>query len=451
MMATTYQESYRKYRLNPSLKNLIADIQRWENCDTTTNVMRHHVRQFRIFCEQIHAQLLADYGVARKKGDQPDLVGDDWQWEEDQLIFESRVINTLNEQWQILRDAAMQHITGSPYAAALNTLERRMSRLCARLEQALPSRPDGHIFASPPVLYVGEGTRIQFIGTAPAVISVSLGALSDTNPKRGEAPAQLPHSGTGDGTLIALHQDASENDASALSIAHELGHLACESMPHLIDDLKTKLREKWRNDTAQMAALHDVMIGWTEEILADMFGTALEGYDFAVSASKLALAPESLFVLGDSEHPIRAIRPFVHVDLLNYFAKRQVPMNHSRSAVERLEGSLTNFITPLLGRRVSLNDSVTVLTLDIVREQLQRMTQLILSAKPAAFQGRTVGEVLVACVASAAIDEPAGDPELLDWGETSIAEVAGQVLRLPSDEALEPITILLLLAVAVGL
>ena len=436
-MTTTFQRLYQTNRLDPSLPYLLKDIDGWARKLPSDSPLRHHLHQFHVFCEKAHRSLMNDYDLERLSRPVEPSPGD-WQSDEERLMFESRVITTLLKQWEMLREATSQRVDGSPYQTGIELLDRRAAWLAARLEQAVPkSSGAGALFPSPPLVCIGPVTKLQIVGEAPAVIRLPYRAL--------DLPRQAAQAKT-----MGMEPSVGAQ-GSWLAIAHELGHVVCERVPDLVEDVQHAVRQAWADAPPEIEALRKAILPWTEEILADVIGTTLEELDFALAAVELALSPETIAIRSDPLHPVGCLRPFVHFQMLGYLAEGQDRTKAEQDTLRDAEQAFEHLAAPLLGRNFEMSAAVTPLTLETVRDELRTLTEKILGARPKAFGARSVGQVLRDCAASR--DEaPADTPrELPRWGETSVTGGKRSVLTLPSEETLDPITVVFLLALAIGL
>ncbi len=254
-------------------------------------------------------------------------------------------------------------------------------------------------------MYIGRATELRLFGNAPAVIDVPFGALY----------GDMQNNGAAFGPLKASDVPSSQ---SALGIAHELGHIICDRLPDLIPDIEGQVRIGLNRirSTRQQRTIQDAVLPWLEEIVADMFGTALDDLSFARGALKRTNSPVDLLDRGDRTHPIMVIRPYVHLATLSYLAQQIPNYRVTQDDITRLAKDIDTVARGRLDRRFEFASAVTAVPLKAVMEEMLKVVGEIFLAKPGVFreQKMTIGDLLVAC-ANAVPDPDACT--LPTWGD----------------------------------
>ncbi|MBK7897015.1 MAG: hypothetical protein IPJ90_19450 [Anaerolineaceae bacterium] len=115
--------------------------------------------------------------------------------------------------------------------------------------------------------------------------------------------------------LVGLPYTATHADLDFLAIPHEVGHYVYHHAPGLAAHLHAHipLYPEWANH-------------WLEEIFADVYGTLVAGPVAGLSLQSLLRDnAQAQFVADDGEHPVDAVRPYIHSTVL-----RQ--LNNSKAA-----------------------------------------------------------------------------------------------------------------------
>lgn len=145
--------------------------------------------------------------------------------------------------------------------------------------------------------------------------------------------------------LIGIPIDRNSEE-SRLSLAHELGHHVfwdSENIEEYTNKIKrihkiifTEFGFKSIDDADYESAVHDVknklemfevLKGWSEEILADIFATLLTGAEYAKSCQDI-LVRDSIsntddYTRDDGKHPIPSLRPLIAWKVLEIVAKKK--------------------------------------------------------------------------------------------------------------------------------
>ncbi|MEZ4590407.1 MAG: hypothetical protein R3D55_04600 [Chloroflexota bacterium] len=119
--------------------------------------------------------------------------------------------------------------------------------------------------------------------------------------------------------LVGLPYTATHTDLDFLAIPHEVGHYVYHHAPGLAAHLHAHipLYPDWANH-------------WLEEIFADVYGTLVAGPVAGLSMQSLLRDnTQEQFVADDGEHPVDAVRPYIHSTVL-----RQLNNNTAAAALD---------------------------------------------------------------------------------------------------------------------
>ncbi|MCA9923542.1 MAG: hypothetical protein KC421_14285 [Anaerolineales bacterium] len=136
--------------------------------------------------------------------------------------------------------------------------------------------------------------------------------------------------------LVGIPYTAIETPRDLLAIPHEVGHYVYHHATGLAAKLHTQIPfdPPWFNH-------------WIEEIFADIYGCLVAGPVIGLDFQDLLLDnPTEHFTEDDGEHPVDAIRPFIHTTVLNRLGfKNAAEALQDRWAVsERLRNYPESFI-----------------------------------------------------------------------------------------------------------
>jgi hypothetical protein len=295
---TSRTDLYRE-RIDAAKESLEFDIAEWKKAletalqadpeaDDGDRLALHHVSQFSIFLERGYDALLnLPEGITQADAAE---VQD----------FRALVVGVFTSQWLLLRDVVLQRAAGSPYRPGLRTLDKQARGHYARLYDVLkpPTLNTAKIDRRyrcvpladfPPLVYLGNIAQLTvFNRRVPLMLSIPFGALPG-------APA-------------------SEN--TGMAIPHEVSHAVFAQVPELIEEIKRKLKEgvDGKEGLSQsQRVLYNMAIQWTEEICADLFGTALAGEANATSARWVMAGSDSMSGVTDETHPPALLRPMIHL------------------------------------------------------------------------------------------------------------------------------------------
>lgn len=385
-----------KDRLNAAWEGLTKDVERWRDTLPEDTAIKHHLGQFRVFCEEAHRCLMEAY------------PNGGWG----RLTFRSLVIGVLTSQWMLLRQVASQRLPGHPYQEGLEKFDRQAADNYRRLSQVLPQEVGKHLSLSPPLLYLGRLAELTLFGpNAPAVLSVPFGVLYE-----------------GEGR-------------SARAIPHEVSHAVFKQLSSFLPELKRQVLNflAGTQPNRQQEVLHEMIMGWLDDIVADLVGTALDGPAFAQSALWITVSSDATVGITDEEHPVPLLRPYVHLEALKHLTKKEPGYGQAHAAgIESFKDEFSKVVGTRLSRRFESVPALTVISLKTVKDEMVKVIEPVLDSKLDALGGMSLGEVLVACAASKPGDTDVALPgwgeiadEKQEWGKISEEECQQLVLDLP--------------------
>ncbi len=389
MLKESKRYAFFEDRVKTAWDGLHADVEKWRDSLPEGTTIKHHVAQFDIFCGRARDCLIKAYQAGG------------WVCADKQVAFDSLVTGTLTSQWMVLRQVAAQRLTGSPYQQDLAGLDKKTAEYYSRLLQALPESVRSRLAKTPPLVYLGRLAELtRFSQDGPAVLTVPFGA---------------PY-----------------NYRSELAIPHETAHAIFKQIPGFFPNLERQVMDALDSaepePNRQQAVLHEMIIDWLPEIVADLAGTALCGPDFANNALWVTVSPDSTVSIADKEHPVALIRPYVHLAALNYLAENNPDFKQNNAAkIDDFKASLAEVVESYLDRRFDSVPALTVVSLKAVKDEMVAVIPLMLSSKLKGSR-KSLGDVLVAC----ATNKPVGDGVALPaWGEISDEECQHFVLKFP--------------------
>jgi hypothetical protein len=394
-------------------KALEAAARRDRNTDESDRLTVHHVTQFGKFVENGYTALL-DLPEKQKLADAAEL--------ED---FRALVVGVFTSQWLLLRDVVLQRAAGSPYRPGLRILDKQAKGFYARLYDVLkPSLDtakidqryrDAPLADFAPLVYLGNIAQLSvFNRRVPLMLSVPFGALPD-------APASKD---------------------TGMAIPHEVSHTVFAQVPELIEEIKGKLKQQLDNKqglSRSKRVLYNMAIQWTEEICADLFGTALAGEANATSARWVMAGSDSMSGVTDETHPPALLRPMIHLLALTSiggvsggakFAETRRFFEaelKDKAASIQLFGRQFRSVPALMYVPIA---TVSDVVIDLIEGYLLKMKLDIL-------KGRTMEELLRAINASTMEELPkqVGVDGFDRWGESPDINSKEFVLDFPSKTA----------------
>ena len=289
-------------RIGAAWKSLLADINRWEiklatslSRNVSDRLIQHHIVQFNQFAVRGYNALINETQDTRLT-------------ENNEIVdFEALVVGVFTAQWLLLRDVASQRVAGSPYRSGLHSLDKEAQQYYAKLyyvfnqhlDRSSTSYYKDRIASFAPLVYLGNITQLTiFNRRVPLMISIPFGALSHPE-----------------------YPDTNQiSKATRMALPHEIAHSIFAQIPELIEELVGKLKEEIDADASlsrSKRVIYTMAINWTEEICADLVGTALAGEAFARSARWVMAGSSSLAGVTDESHPPTILRPIIHLIALS--------------------------------------------------------------------------------------------------------------------------------------
>jgi len=376
-----------KSRVNAALDGLVRDVETWQMSLPEDTAIRHHVVQFGKLCTRAYDCLMRAFQSSV------------WGSADERTTFSSLVVGVLTSQWMQLRQVAHQRIPGSPYQQKLEKHDQEAATYYHRMRLALPEGARKQLSLSPPLIYLGRLAQLTlFSRKAPTVLTVPFGA---------------PYS-----------------EQTALAIPHEVGHAALEQVPGLFVELKRRVQSALvsTQPDQQQKALHDMILGWLDEMVADSTGAMLGGPAFGKSALWIMVCPDETVGITDAEHPVALIRPYIHLETLKFLWGSDHP------DVKALEDEIDEVVKDYLDRRLESGPILTVVSLRTVRDEMVKVFRYVLDSKLDVLEGKSLGDVLRDCATAGPVD---ADVDLPAWGEISDEECRQLVLELPDSLRLD--------------
>lgn len=393
-------------RLNAALDGLQDDVDRWRESLPAGTAIVHHISQFGALVDKAYTCLIQAYQTlnAGRSDDQ-------------ERLFESLVIGALTSQWMALQQAASQRLASSPYAAALAQFDKEATRDYERLRQALTESARAHVSQSPPLVYLGRVAQLTLFHNAPSLLSVPFGAMAKVEKSR-----------------------RFQDDRVALAIPHEVSHAVLESVPDWQCELRRKVVDALARQEStggqvvnpQHLALWHMMMDWLSEIVADMAGTALSGVAFAQSGLWITVSSDDTVGVTDRTHPVALLRPYIHLATLKHLAQHVTTFGEAHAAeISGFENNLQTVVGERLKRRFESTPKLMVVSLQQVKDELDKVVNQVLSTSLEALAGQSFGQVLLECATQ---DAPSGDrlTPLPEWGAVADTECEQFILDLPS-------------------
>jgi hypothetical protein len=279
------------------------------------------------------------------------------------------VMGVISSKWTLLRQVAQQRLENSPYSAQLEKLDLLIGAYYSKLRNAFPDEIQKSISEIQPIAYFGHLPQLNLFNYgAPGIISIPWGAMYE-----------------------------GEDSISQLAIPHEIAHSIFEQLPEFLPELKSKIK-MMADDNRQSKMLYELISDWTNEIVADLIGTALGGPKFVESAIRLATVSNSLAEMATAiEHPPILLRPRIHLEAFKHVNKLP-DGSTNEAAVKPLEdqykiiadGQCDNLFTGLRG--------LTVINCAEVGNALVKVVNKILEANLDSLGNISLGDLLLNCV-----------------------------------------------------
>jgi hypothetical protein len=437
-------------RLQIAWNSLQADIDRWINTVARTarqKAIRHHIKQYKQF--SISAYEAFQHQIEQSNATPANEVeltkttpsaSPYWSANDlDAAEFRAIVIGMLSARWSLLRQIALQRSRNSPYLKGLAALDQLAEHYYHRVRAALPQPLQdeldevGATFA--PIIYLGHLASLAIYNQrVPLVIAVPFHAIDE--------PSSLSNSSSVN--RFAYNADLNLSNLSRLSIPHEIGHAILVQAPSILAELQDKLpqvlKERSKASCARQRVLHAMIMNWLEEILADLIGCALGGDQVALSAMLIMGTLESRVGYTDANHPPGLIRPFIHLQVLEYLqsvrqsAPRAANIEKIRSEAASTHELRNRYSAQIVGNQLARHfktvPTLMFLTLEEVYIELELVVDCILRYEGLRLDALrlenkedarrlTFGELLAACDAN---QNPTYTNKLTRWGEIPEAE-----------------------------
>jgi hypothetical protein len=372
MKVPSSRQKIYKSRVNDAWEALRNDIKLWLPKLPEQSQIKHHVEQFLCFCEDAHKCLQTQA-----------TEFPNWQEEQDKDTFIISVTGKLTGEWLILRQVAGQYLAGSPYLEKLETLELEIAQHYQTLRKALPSKVRARVSESSPLVYLGRIAEMSiFNQNAPILISIPFAA------------------GYSDEGHFASH--------------HEVSHAVFEQIPALFCELKLKVMNSLLTNepkpTSAQKILYKTILGWLNEIVADLAGTALAGLGFCSSALDTMVEPDAAVGITDTEHPVALIRPYIHLEALKYISSA-----NEQQDVDNLQGQIEAVVGECLKYRFKSTPALMIVSLKTTQEELSKVVECILATQLDALAGKSLGDVLKS-ICNPSQPTPSTQPEPIPWG-----------------------------------
>lgn len=399
-------------RIDAAWKNLELDINRWEeplSRDEPNRLVHHHVVQFKSFIKKAFEALTEE--------SQPGTPSDPLVTTE-AADFRALLVGVFTAQWMLLQSVIFQRLAGSPYRDDVGTLDAQATAYYARLyntfdknrlnENKLNKKYRKYLLApSAPLIHLGKTAQITiFNRRVPLMLSVPLSAL----------------------------ENRPGNENSRMSIPHEIAHAIFAQIPELIDEIKGKLKAQIEENESSRReqVLNFFAINWTEEVCADLIGTALAGEAFARSARWIMADSDQTVGITDLSHPPALLRPMIHLHALSILEPTTGEYAQTRQefeeAVKQSPSQLQ--VGPTLHRRFRSVPALMFVRMDTMSDILERLVERILTLKLDILYGETMTTLLLAIHQEKRTQLPTGDPE--KWGESTDITADELVLDFPA-------------------
>lgn len=422
-------------RIDAALAGLQKDMDLWAGvfaADDSARVLRHHLEQFRTFVQHAYFLLIGENLQPLPDRDaaalRPPEIAPASAAQAEKEDFREMVVGVLTAQWLLLRNVIVQRVQGSPYLGVdansglqaldadartyyrclYDVLNTKLERNSSLLNWRYRKQP---LVKFAPLVHLGNSIQLAvFNRRTPLVISVPVGALPE-----------MPSS-----------------DLTRMAIPHEVAHAVFVQVPELIEELGSKVRAKLdtTNRSRQSMVLYDMVLNWTEEICADLVGTALAGEQFADSARWIMASSDASLNVSNSTHPPAILRPVIHLLALARIEQKveTVRFDALREGL-RTEIGASNTESSVLARQFKSVPALMFVKLETVYDALTTVVRHLLDAKLKILGGETLGALLAeiyrARMQPPPDDEKSREEELEKWGEIPVAEEKEFVIDFP--------------------
>ena len=219
-----------------------------------------------------------------------------------------------------------------------------------------------------------------------------------------------------------------------MSIPHEVAHAVFVQVPELMEELNSKVRERLevKEPSRQRRVLYDMVLNWTEEICADLVGTALAGEQFAESARWIMAGPDPAIGVTSATHPPAIMRPVIHLLAL---ARIEQKVETARFEGLREEISASGIDASVLARHFKSLPALMYVDLATVYDVLFEVVRNLLDVKLKILGSDTLGALLAEIYRTyreTPYDTELRDEELENWGEISETEAKEFVIDVPA-------------------
>ncbi len=339
-------------------------------------ILKHHVNQFKIFCENAEKCL-----------------------RESQNDSETDGFVLLSSQWERLDNVVSQYLQSSPYFSDLKKLEGFNKQACGYYQQlcrALTEEITTPLSLSAPLYYFGDPSTgiselLLFRRGAPALIGIP-------DSKRGEPV-----------------------------IAYETARAFFEQLPDVLPELKSRVQN-------HLPGLHKTIFDGLADIVAKLTGIALL---FDRRKIKKGLLTPALPDIAETEtkHPVVLLLPYIGLETLQRFLKHfpeddDLGDQKNDDVIEQIKKDLDTLLGDQLTRQCEFIPGSTTASLQEIKATMPKVVGILLSGEMTldALEGRSLLEVLAAC----AEDTSENTETLLsDWGILSDKACQQFVTELP--------------------
>lgn len=415
-------------RLDVAWASLFDDINRWKAklaLQPKNHLVHHHVCQFEEYIDRAYKALITDSSQVQ----QADSM--------EVLDFRALVIGVFTAQWLLLQNVAAQRIDGSPYQKGVDELDNLVIVYYARLyhvftEKIAADKLDNKYRQKPfatfaPLVYLGSVAQLAvFNQRIPLMLSIPLGAL-----ELPQNPEQIKNS-------------EEEVAQIRMAIPHEVAHAIFAQVPELINEIKEKLKTELnegrfdaKSDAEEMSrrdhVLYEMAIEWTDEICADLIGTALAGELYAQSACWTMSGTTLTAGITDVTHPPAVLRPIIHLLALSTLMNKKVRFEKTLYYFKREITESGNQVSVdfSLDRRFRSVPALMFVRLETVSDILCHLVQRILTLPLETLFNESLGALLPAIYQLQKAELPS--EALPKWGEDPAIKDNEFVLDFPAD------------------
>lgn len=340
-------------------------------------ILKHHVSQFRNFCEKAETCLRDSRNES-----------------------ETEVIELLAAHWKRFDNVASQYLKSSRYSSSVQNLEEFNKRACGyyyRLCRALPEEITNRVSLSAPLFYFEDP-------------SADLGELTLF---RGEFPALL---------------SVPESNQGEPVVAYEVARAFFEQLPGFVPELKSRIQ-------SQLPDLPERIIDWLGDIAAKLTSIALL-FDLGELKKHLLIPAKPDMAQTEIAHPVVLILPYIGLEALQHFldhflGDEKLGDRKSNDVIAQIKKDLDEFLGDRLTRQWEFIPALTKVSLQEVKDTMLNVIRSLLSDEMTlkALGGRSLFEVLIAC----ADDKPENtEAVLLDWGIISDEACQQFAMELPN-------------------